>query len=89
MIIEVDLDYTALIIDKMNNRKGVLMSSDEMKDGKQQLIFKVPSRGLLGFRSELINDTRGTALMRSQFLEYDEHIGNVKKNTKGAIISTA
>ena len=87
--IEADLDYSALIIDKMNNRKGVLLSSDEQADGKQCLKFKVPSRGLLGFRSELINDTRGTALMRSQFLEYDEFIGTVKKNTKGAIISTA
>lgn len=51
--------------------------------------FKVPSRGMLGFRSELINDTRGTALMRSQFLEYDDHAGAVKKSNKGAIISTA
>jgi GTP-binding protein len=44
---------------------------------------------MLGFRSELINDTRGSALMQSQFLEYDEHAGIVKKNPKGAIISTA
>lgn len=44
---------------------------------------------MLGFRTELINDTRGTALMRSQFMEYDEHAGDVKKNNKGAIISTA
>jgi len=44
---------------------------------------------MLGFRSELINDTRGTALMRSQFMEYDEHAGAVKKTNKGALISTA
>jgi GTP-binding protein len=52
-------------------------------------MFKTPSRGLLGFRSELINDTRGTALFRSQFMEYDDHAGAVKKNLKGAIVSTA
>ena len=44
---------------------------------------------MLGFRTELINDTHGTALMRTQFLEYDEFAGAVKKNPKGAIISTA
>lgn len=44
---------------------------------------------MLGFRTELINDTRGSALMKSQFLEYDDHAGPVKKNPKGAIISTA
>jgi GTP-binding protein len=53
------------------------------------MLFKVPTRGLLGFRTELINDTRGTALFRSQFMEYDEDCGDIRKNTKGAIISTA
>jgi GTP-binding protein len=89
VVIEVDLDYTSMIIEKLNGRKGVLMDADELADGKQQLRFKVPSRGLLGFRTELVNDTRGTALMRSQFMEYDEHAGPVKKTNKGAIISTA
>ena len=87
--IDTDLDYVSLIIDKLNGRKGVLLSAEDQKDGRQLLKFKVPSRGMLGFRSELINDTRGTALMRSQFLEYDEHAGAVKKTNKGAIISTA
>jgi GTP-binding protein len=44
---------------------------------------------MLGFRTELINDTRGSALIKSQFLEYDDHAGPVKKNPKGALISTA
>lgn len=87
--IDTDLLYVAQIIDKMNGRKGVLLSAEDQKDGRQLLKFKVPSRGLLGFRADLINDTRGTALMQSQFMEYDEHAGVVKKNSKGAIISTA
>jgi GTP-binding protein len=78
-----------LIIEKLNGRKGVLLSAEDQPDGRQILKFKVPSRGMLGFRTELINDTRGSALMKSQFLEYDEHAGPVKRNPKGAIISTA
>ena len=78
-----------MLIDKINGRKGILLSADDQPDGRQLLKFKVPSRGLLGFRTELVNDTRGTALMRSQFLEYDEYCGSIKKNPKGAIISMA
>lgn len=65
LIIDTDMNYVALIIDKLNGRKGVLLSADDQPDGRQLLKFKVPSRGMLGFRTELINDTRGTALMRS------------------------
>eukprot|EP00347_Sterkiella_histriomuscorum_P012488 403368384 len=87
--IDTDLEYVSLLIDKINGRKGILLSADDQPDGRQMLKFKVPSRGLLGFRTELVNDTRGTALMRSQFLEYDEYCGSIKKNPKGAIISMA
>ena len=88
LIIDTESTYVPSIIDKVNNRKGILLGAEDEPDGRQLLTFKIPSRGMLGFRSELINDTRGTALMRSQFMEYDEHAGLVKKNPKGAIIST-
>jgi len=50
------------------------------------LTLKVPTRGLLGFRNLLTTETKGTAQFRSQFLEYDEYAGLIKKNNKGAII---
>jgi len=87
--LEADFEHIPLLIDKVNQRKGVLLESNDTPDGRQMISFKIPARGLLGFRTELINDTRGTALMRSQFLEYGEHCGILKKNLKGAIISTA
>ena len=87
--IDTDMEYLPMIIERLNARKGILLSAEDQPDGRQLVKFKVPSRGLLGFRSQLINDTRGSSLMKSQFLEYDEHAGPVKKNPKGAIISTA
>lgn len=87
--IDTAVDYLALIIDRLNGRKGVLLSAEDTPDGRQIIKFKVPSRGMLGFRSELINDTRGSAIMKTQFMEYDEHVGALKKNPKGAIISTS
>lgn len=77
------------IIDNLNNRKGILLNSRRTPDKREVLEFSVPSRGLIGFRSQLIGDTRGTAVMRSEFLEYDLERGDIKKTNKGAIISTA
>ena len=51
--IDVDLEHVANIVENLNNRKGVMMNVKELADGRQQLIFKVPSRGLLGFRRYL------------------------------------
>lgn len=59
--IDVDLDYVAPIVENLNNRKGVMLDVVEQNDGRQQLTFKVPSRGLLGFRQFLVDFTRGTA----------------------------
>jgi GTP-binding protein len=61
--IDTDLDYLSGIIDRMNERKGVLLDVQEQKDGRQLVTFRVPSRGLLGFRNLLTTDTKGTAQM--------------------------
>jgi GTP-binding protein len=63
--IDTDLDYVSSIIDKLNDRKGVLLDIKEQKDGRQLLTLKVPTRGLLGFRNNLTTDTKGTAQFRS------------------------
>ena len=51
--IEVELDHVANIVENLNNRKGVMLNAEELADGRQMLTFRVPSRGLLGFRSYL------------------------------------
>jgi GTP-binding protein len=53
-----------------------------------RLIFHIPTRGLIGLRSQLLNDTKGTAIMLSEFFEYQEYKGPLKKSMKGALIST-
>lgn len=87
--IDTDLCFVANIVEMLNQRKGVLLDAVEQADGNQLIRFKVPTRGLLGFRGKLIQETRGTAQMQSQFMEYDEWAGEVVKSTKGAIISTS
>lgn len=87
--LEIELDVVADLVENLNNRKGVLLNAVEQPDGRQLLTFKVPSRGLLGFRSFVTTLTRGTGIFQTQFLEYDTWAGEVKKSAKGAIISTA
>ena len=70
----------------MNDRKGILLDIEEQDDQTQIMNFKVPTRGLLGFRNWLTTETRGTAQMSTQYLEHDDFCGDIKKNNKGAII---
>jgi GTP-binding protein len=51
------------------------------------MVFIVPSRGLIGLRSELLNETKGTAVVKTSFHEYVEDVGPIVRNSKGAIIS--
>lgn len=86
--IECESEHMNMIIDKLNFRKGILLESRATPDGREYLTFSVPSRGMIGFRSQIIGETRGTAVIKAEFLEYDTFRGEVVKTNKGAIIST-
>ena len=62
--IETELDHVANIVENLNNRKGVMLNAEEQADGRQLLSFRIPSRGLLGFRTYLTAETRGSAQFR-------------------------
>ncbi|EFA81168.1 elongation factor tu family protein [Heterostelium album PN500] len=86
VIIDVDAEYSGVVIEKLSKRKGDLI---EMKQsmGKARLCFMVPSRGLIGLRSELINDTKGTGVFNHLFHSYIPHKGPMANMEKGALIS--
>jgi GTP-binding protein len=69
--VDVDAEYQGVVIDLMTNRKGVMA---EFKDigNRARLIFQTPSRGMMGFRHEAMNATRGNALVNSAFSHYAE-----------------
>ncbi|EAR82153.2 elongation factor Tu GTP-binding domain protein (macronuclear) [Tetrahymena thermophila SB210] len=87
--IELDPVYSANVIEKLSQRKGVYENCEELSPILHKLSFTVPTRGMIGFRSELLNDTKGTAVLESCFLEYQEHRGALKKNNKGPLICTS
>lgn len=86
VIIDVHSDYSNRVIDNLQQRKGIMTSM--VQEGENHRIeFSVPSRGLIGFRSEMMTETRGTGIMHQQFDEYKPFAGEIPGRTRGALIS--
>ncbi|NBB75986.1 MAG: translational GTPase TypA [Bacteroidetes bacterium] len=86
VIIDVHSDYSNRVIDNLQQRKGIMTSM--VQEGENHRIeFSVPSRGLIGFRSEMLTETRGTGIMHQQFDEYKPYAGEIPGRTRGALIS--
>jgi len=86
--IDVPEKYSGTVIEKLGKRKGIMVN---MKNHANQarLIFEIPTRGLLGYRSEFIVDTKGEGILCSRFLEYRPYTGEIKKRDSGSMISMA
>ena len=86
VVIDVHTDYSNKVIDNLQKRKGIMTSM--VQEGENNRIeFKVPSRGLIGFRGEMLTETRGTGIMHQQFDEYGPYAGEISGRTRGALIS--
>lgn len=83
---DVEDRFSALIMDKMNTRQGVYLSSEPTND-RMKMEFICSTRALIGIRTELMNETQGTAMIKSVFHEYKPYSGPLRRNNKGAIIS--
>lgn len=86
VVIDVQTDFANRVIDNMQQRKGI-MTSMTQEGENNRIVFRIPSRGLIGFRSELLTETRGTGLMHQQFDGYDSHVGEIPGRTRGALIA--
>ena len=86
VVVDVHTDYSNKVIDNLQQRKGIMTSM--VQEGENNRIeFKVPSRGLIGFRGEMLTETRGTGIMHQQFDEYGPFAGDIPGRTRGALIA--
>ncbi|OUS46408.1 putative GTPase [Ostreococcus tauri] len=90
LILEVDANDVGTVIEAVTHRKGELsdMEPNAGEEGRTRLVFVAPSRGLIGFRQDFINATRGTGLMQRAFHSYGAARGKMDKVRKGMLIST-
>lgn len=86
VIIDVPDEYCGTIINAMNVRKGT-MENMFAENGYTRLEFVIPTRGLLGYRSQFINETRGEGTMVQSFYQYMPHAGDVPKRQNGVLIA--
>ena len=86
--IDVDEEFSSAVIDSMNKRKGEMLDMRNSGAAKSRLIFKVPSRGLIGYQNNFLTQTRGTGVMNRIFHSYDFHKGQFAGRRTGVLIAT-
>ena len=86
--IDVDDDYSSAVIDSMNQRKSELKEMKSGGKGKTSLIFKAPSRGLIGYQNQFLTETKGTGVLNRVFDAYDIFKGEIKGRRNGVLIAT-
>lgn len=86
VVVEAPEQYIGSVISELNLRKGIIKSMDT-KNGRSRIEYTVPTRGLLGYRSIFINQTRGEGTMVRRFHDYEEYKGKISERTNGVIIS--
>lgn len=79
--------YTGVVTEKMGIRKGIMTNMVNKGSGRVRIEFEIPSRGLIGYRSEFLTDTRGTGLLNTQFIGWDDYKGEIVFRKNGAMVS--
>ncbi len=87
VIIDVDEEYTGPVVQKLSERRADLIEMRPSGGGRQRLVFYVPTRGLIGYQTELLSDTRGTAVMNRLFHAYAPFKGEIPGRRTGVLIS--
>jgi GTP-binding protein len=87
VIIDVDEEFSGVVVQKISERKGELQEMRPSGGGKLRLVFHAPSRGLIGYLSEFLSDTRGTGVMNRLFNSYQPYKGQIASRHTGVLIS--
>ncbi|HMT13305.1 MAG TPA: translational GTPase TypA [Aestuariivirga sp.] len=89
VIIDIDEDYTGIVVQKLSERRAELRDMRPSGHGRQRLVFHAPTRGLIGYQSELMSDSRGTAIMNRLFHAYMPYVGDIAGRHTGALLSNS
>jgi GTP-binding protein len=87
VVIDVDAEHAGIIVQKLSERKAEMVELKPSGGNRQRLVFHAPTRGLIGYQSELLTDTRGTAVMNRLFHEYRPWLGDIPGRTNGVLIA--
>ena len=85
--IDVPEEFTGVVIQKLGNRRGELQQMATSKGGYTRLDFSIPARGLIGYRTEFLTDTKGNGIMNTLFDGYAPYKGDIPERPQGSLIS--
>jgi len=86
-VIDVPEEFVGIVTQRIGMRKGRMQKMQNNGHGRVRLDFRVPSRGLIGFRSQFLTDTRGTGLLNHLFDGYEPWHGSISKRQTGALVA--
>ena len=87
LMVDIPDAFIGVVIEKLGARKGQMLKMHNHGSGRVRLEFTIPSRGMIGLRSELLTDTRGTVILNSLFDGYTEWLGEIPHRMTGALVS--
>ena len=85
--IDVDQQFVGNVIEALGRRKGELQEMKSSPSGYTRLTFLIPTRGLIGYRQQLLTDTRGTGILNTEFYQYQPYKGDIPKRPVGSLIA--
>lgn len=87
LMLDVPETYVGVVMEKLGPRRATLLDMKNPGQGTVRMRFKIPARGLLGYRSEFLTDTRGTGIMHHRFYEYDAWAGPITGRSRGVLVA--
>ncbi len=87
LAIDVPEEFMGAVIEKLGPRKAEMLEMKNPGQGLVRLLYKIPARGLFGYRSEFLTDTRGTGIIHHRFLEYGPWAGTLEGRGRGVLVS--
>ncbi|WP_439574173.1 translational GTPase TypA [Phreatobacter sp.] len=87
VLIDVDEEHSGVVVQKMSERRAEMVEMKPSGGNRLRLVFHAPTRGLIGYQSELLTDTRGTAIMNRLFKAYEPYKGEIPSRINGVLIS--
>ena len=85
--IDVPETLAGAVIEKLGRRKGEMLSMSPSGGGRVRIVYKIPARGLFGYRSEFLTDTRGEGILHHRFMEYGPYAGAIDTRGRGVLVS--
>ena len=85
--VDVPDEFTGVVIDKLSQRKGSLLNMGSISGGYTRLEFRIPSRGLIGYRNDFMTDTKGNGILNTIFDGYDQYCGDIQYRKTGSLIA--